>query len=362
MDPSTALFYEKTRSGRKLLVVDLGFLGDTIHLVPALWDIKRAYPDASLNVVTSRVGAEVLQMAPCVDRCWGVEMHKDKRTLGQQWQILRQLRKERFDAAFNFSGADRTLFWSALSAARVRMGYPGGRSHFWNRWLVPLWTCRQDPDLTVYKRHRQVLADCGVPLGEPCFELQLAASDVAWAASAVPEFSIHISVNASKPSREWPLEHHAELLRSLWTTHPTLVVVVSSSARAREQERLKALSAVVQDPRLKTLPETLTIPRLAAALKRTRLHIGPDSGVLHLAFALGVPTISFFREQGHYRAFLPEGKSHHTIVVPCTCPDERTSPCERLRRSECFAQIKPRRVANLVRQELDSLRDSLQPP
>ena len=63
-------FYERSRTARKILVVDLGFLGDSVHLVPALWEIKRHYPAAELHTLSAPVGAEVLRLAPCVNRPW----------------------------------------------------------------------------------------------------------------------------------------------------------------------------------------------------------------------------------------------------------------------------------------------------
>src|SRR5215467_4171734 len=145
MSSDLAHFYSRTRAARKVIVVDLGFLGDTVHLVPALWELKNGYPDAPLHVLTSSVGAEVLQLAPCVDRAWGMELRRDKRTLRQQWELLRALRREKFDLAFNFSGADRTIFMTALCGARWRVAHPGGRQHFWNTWLIPNWAPKQDP-------------------------------------------------------------------------------------------------------------------------------------------------------------------------------------------------------------------------
>ena len=118
MPPDPAKFYSTTRAARKIIVVDLGFLGDTVHLVPALWEIKQNYPAARLEVLTSPVGAEVLALAPCVDGAWALDMHPKTRTLKQQWQILRGLWRERFEVAFNFSGADRTIFMTALTLAR----------------------------------------------------------------------------------------------------------------------------------------------------------------------------------------------------------------------------------------------------
>ena len=109
-----ASFHAQTRTARKILVVDLGFLGDSVHLIPALWEIKRHHAPGALHVLTSTIGAEVLGLAPCVDRAWAVELYPQQRTLRQQWKVVRALRRERFDLAFNFSGADRTILMTAL--------------------------------------------------------------------------------------------------------------------------------------------------------------------------------------------------------------------------------------------------------
>ena len=46
-------FFDRTRNARKVMVLDLGFLGDTIHLLPALWRVRQAYPQAELHVTVS---------------------------------------------------------------------------------------------------------------------------------------------------------------------------------------------------------------------------------------------------------------------------------------------------------------------
>src|SRR5947208_8123067 len=154
MPSDPAQFYSTTRAARKVIVVDLGFLGDTVHLVPALWEIKQSYPHARLEVLTTPVGAEVLALVPCVDRAWALDLKRENRTFGRQWELVRALRRERFDVAFNFSGADRTLFMTALTGARWRVAYPGGRWHFWNAWLIPWWIPRQNPDELVSEQRR----------------------------------------------------------------------------------------------------------------------------------------------------------------------------------------------------------------
>lgn len=346
--PDLGYFYSRTRTARKVIVVDLGFLGDTVHLVPALWELKQGYSEARLHVLTSSVGAEVLRLVPCVDKVWALEMQPPKRTLKQQWQVLRALRRENFEVAFNFSGADRTLFMTALTGARWRVAYPGGRRHFWNPLLIRYWAPRQDPNRVVFEQRRAVLAACGLKLGEVRFNLTIDEPTARWAASVAPSFALHLSLNSAKPTREWPLEHHVQMLQAVWKAHPKLAVLATSAANPREQERLGRFTELLNDPRLQVLPGNVSIPQLAALLQRCQLHLGPDSGVLHLAVALGVPTLSFFREQGAFRSFMPTGPLHRVISVPCHCIDHRNAPCEQLGRAECFAQIQPVRVARLV--------------
>jgi ADP-heptose:LPS heptosyltransferase len=348
-------YYAQTRAAEKIVVVDLAFLGDTVHLIPALWEIKRHYPQAALHVLTSPVGAEVLQLAPCADHVWPLEIHPDKRTWREHWQVIRALQREKFDVAFNFNGTDRTTILTGLTGARCRIAHAAGRTHFWNRWLVANWVPKQDPDLPVFEQRRQVLSACGLALESPRWDLKVPGEARRWAEQTVPEGAVHVSINSNNPLKEWPLSNHAALLKALWAERPALRVVASASAKERERERLRELATIVDDARLQLLPANLTIAQLAAVLARCKLHVGPDSGVMHLAVALEVPTISFFREQGAYKSWLPIGAAHRVITMPCGCIDHHAAPCEKLGRAECLARIEPEHVAELIHKLLDSL-------
>lgn len=341
-------FYDQTHAARKIIVVDFGFLGDTLHLIPALWEIKRHYPEARLHVLSSPLGAEVLRLAPCVDRLWPVEIHPRRRRLCEQLAVIRALRREKFDVAFNFSGIDRATIFTGLTGARWRMAYPGGRKHFWNRWLIHHWVEPQDPDLTVWERHRRSLAVCGFTLQPPRFDLRVDDASARWAGPLVPRGAVHVSINSANPLKEWPLDHYAEMLRAVWQVEPQLPFVVSAAANDREQDRLRKFLALVHDARLLTLPGRPGIAQLAAAVQRCRIHVGPDSGVVHLAVALGVPTVSFFREQGGYKCWLPAGPSHRALTVPCVCIDHHSGACEAAGQAACLAKISPARVAAII--------------
>src|SRR5208282_712919 len=98
--PETS-FIERTRAAKKIIVIDFGFLGDSVHLAPALWEIKRHYAGAELHTLSAPVGAELLQMAPCVDRPWAFPLTAKSPAWWKHWDILWALRRQKFDAAFN---------------------------------------------------------------------------------------------------------------------------------------------------------------------------------------------------------------------------------------------------------------------
>ncbi len=335
-------FQAATRGARKVLVVDLGFLGDTVHLVPALWEIRRSYPEAALHVLTSPLGAGVLALTPCVDRAWAVELAPEKRSLRQHAAVLRALRRERFDVALNFSGADRTLFMTILAGARRSVTHEAGRKHFWSRWLLPDRVARRSAGMPVFEQRRAVLAECGLALASARFDLSVPEEARSWAAAHVPEGATHVSVSTAQALNEWPLAHWIALIRRLMELDPELQLVATGSGSERERRRLTELETSVARPRLRIFSD-LPVPRLAALLERSARHLGADSGVTHLAAALGVPTLSIFRGYPGVNAWVPRGPRHRQLFAPCACASatQGRGSCHLRREAECLAGLSP---------------------
>jgi heptosyltransferase-1 len=349
MSADLASFYSQTRDARKIIVVDLGFLGDTVHLVPALNELKRNYSHAELHVVTSAVGCEVLGLVPCVNRAWPIEMSRRKRSLRQQWQVLRALRRERFDVAFNFSGADRTIFMTALTGARRRVAYSGGRSHFWSRWLVPFRIPFIQPTEPVFERRCKMLKLCGLELASAGFGLQVPDKAREWASTEVPADAIHFSINASTHLKEWPLEHWIELGKRL-SNGLHVKILATGSDNPREKSRLDAFASALGTSA--QVFSGLSIAQLVALLSRCSLHVGGDSGVLHLAMALEMPTISLFRDYPNLRAWVPRGPQHRCFTAKCVCINQKYPPCLSQQIANCLKEITPATVAQAIQEML----------
>ena len=341
-------FYNQTRTARKILALDLGFLGDSVHLVPALWELKRHYPQAELHTLSAPVGAEALRLASCVDRPWAFPLGSPSPPWWRHWDLILALRRERFDLLFNFSGADRSIFLTALIGARWSAALTGGRKHFWNPWLIRNWAASPDRELTVYEQRRQMLASCGCELAAPRWDLRLPEAAMQWAESVAPAGAIHLSISASTPLKEWPLEHWVDLARGFLAQDPSARVIATGSSNAREQQRLGLLAGGVGDSRLTVLPAGLTIAQLAAALRRCHWHVGADSGALHLAMALGVPTLAIFRDYAGTAEWLPRGPAHKHLLAPCPCANSKHPPCAAQHKALCLAQITPAQVLALL--------------
>jgi ADP-heptose:LPS heptosyltransferase len=353
--PCAGNFLERTGGARKIIVVDLGFLGDSIHLVPALWEIRRHYPQARLHTLSAVVGAELLRLAPCVDQAWTFPLTERSPPWWRHWDILLALRRQRYDLAINLSGSDRSIFMTAVTGARWRLGYRAGRAHFWNRWLIADWVPRLGRHLPIFEQRRQALATQGFSLQPARFDLRVPDADQHWAAANIPDQSIHLSINASTPLKEWPSRHWIALSKMLLAKIPDVSLVATASSKAREQQRLNETSQALKDARLRCFVG-LTLGQLTAALQRCRMHIGADSGVLHLAVALGKPTVSVFREYEGLDEWRPAGAAHGAIVARCPCAQSEQANCLARGEAECLGNIPAGQVFAEVQRVLSGLK------
>jgi ADP-heptose:LPS heptosyltransferase len=348
---SVKTFLERTRNAKKIIVVDFGFLGDSIHLMPALWEIKRHYPGAELHTLSATVGAEALKLAPCVDRAWAFPLTAKSPAWWRHWGIIGALRRENFDVAFNFSGSDRTIFVTALLGARRTLAREAGRKHFWNHWLAVDWIERSDAGHPMFEQRRRVLAAAGFALEAARFDLRVPEEARQWAETTFADRPVHLSISASTPVKEWPLENWIELVQMLLKKKPALRIVATAGSNPREQERLRKLAGAAGSGRLQCI-ESVGIARLAALLQRCRLQIGADSGATHLAMALGAPTLTVFRQYSGLPEWMPVGKEHRHLIARCRCIDEGGSDCLRAGRSACLAAITAGQVCEQACQQL----------
>jgi len=170
----SANFFKQTRDAKKVMVLDLGFLGDTVHLLPALWVVRQAHPHAELHCAVSEHVTSLLDCAPWVNRVWGYTRYPRHATLRENIQFIHRLRREKFDAIINLNGSDRSSWLTFLSGARNRLGRmpEDGGPPFWKH----LFTARVNhPFRTelVCIQHCRCLEKVGFPPAQPGFHVEI---------------------------------------------------------------------------------------------------------------------------------------------------------------------------------------------
>jgi len=331
---------------KKILVVDLGFLGDTVHSIPALRALVAS--GAQVDVMTTPVGAEILSMVPEIHRVWVTPLRKPSPPWWQGLSQLHQIRLQKYDAALSWIGSDRNLYGVGWSGAPERIARITGK----NSWPARLRLTRSidgsDRSQPVFEQRLSFLRELGWSGRDPGWAFKIPDQERSTAKNIAKKPFIHLSVNAaSTPLNEWPLDDWAEVLRGIWKEVPQLEVVATGAGSERESARLRDLAALVGDSRLKVHADRASVPLLAAVLESSELHLGLDSGVLHLAVALGKPTVSLFRESAGRLGWAPRGPSHRALLRDCPCNATGRSTCAG-GRALCLSKISAEEVTQAV--------------
>jgi len=333
-------------SWKKVLVVDLGFLGDTVHSIPATRALAQA--GAQVDVLTTNVGQDLLGMVPEVNRAWVVPLRKPSPPPWRHWKTLRDIRAQKYDGAISFVGSDRNLFCTGWSGARDRIAHLTGRNSWVARCRLTQIISQRDRANPVYEQRLSVLQELGWLGSNPGWAWQIPLDDHSWATSQISASTIHFSISAaSSPLNEWPLDFWAETLRQVWQKSPQTKFLSTGSGSEREIARQSDLVSLVQDERLQSFFNPMPMSRLAALLERATLHVGLDSGVLHLAMALGKPTVSLFRDSVGRPGWVPRGAKHRALIKKCPCNETGQNKCFESR-PLCLSLIKPQEVAQAV--------------
>jgi len=127
MAPSnTDNFLQRTRTAKKIMVLDPGFLGDTIHLLPALWMVRETYPQAELHVAVSSQVTSFMECVPWVNRTGGFMRYPRHAPPRENFQMVSGLRRDKYDVLINLNGSDR-FSWLTFLTDAITTAYPAGQ-------------------------------------------------------------------------------------------------------------------------------------------------------------------------------------------------------------------------------------------
>lgn len=327
----------------KILALQFKYFGDAVLLTPALRALRECYPEADIHLLAPAEIAPLFEHLPWLTRVWAMPRRRGRASMRETLPLIRALRRERFDRSVDFAGNDRGAILSFLAGARRRLGWAEHGGFVGRRFL---YTDRAAPQAGLMHesvRLARLLAGWGVPLPRS-LEADVRA-DPALAEEAAKILpgrqTILYHIASSQPKKEWPLAHWAELLRLASVAGHR--VIFTTARGERERSLMTELKALAPDAEI--LPLIAELPLFLAVLQRGALFVSGDTGPLHFAAGLGVPTISLF---GPSRAvqWAPVGQKHHSLTGgACSCdgniPDCRSA-------THCLARITPQQVFEVL--------------
>ena len=318
----------------KILLVKLSSLGDVVHALPVLQDLRAALPGAQIDWVVEKAFASLLARSPALQRIIPCEIRRWRKSplaaaTRSEWRAFKaQLQQESYDAVIDLQGLSK----SALVARLARLA-PGGKRYALanqtegsgyeapTRWVADV-AIRIAPHTAAVQRSRELAAQAlGYAFaGAPDFGLKVPL-DQEGRAQAAPEKranTVAFVHGTSRADKEWPLAHWVELGQRLLAAGYRIGL---PHGNARELATSQALAAALNQhqPASAIVWPQLALDALTDELGQCSGVIGVDSGVSHIAVALDLPHVQIYNFDTAWRTG-PESAGRQVSVFAQPTP------------------------------------------
>ncbi len=343
------------------LLIQLADIGDLILTTPAMVALREAYPGAHLALLTTAHAAAVIPDALAdevitVDR----DLFRPRALLSpgglvRLWHLLRHLRRGHYDTMIIFHhytlrlGTVKFALLSYGSGIRQRIGLDNGSAYFLTHRL---------PDEGFGERHQaqywlDLVGVAGASSAPRPAEVSLDRALVRDLSAPLtglhPGYArrrivIHPGSGGYSMARRWAPEQFAAVADALHELMRADITLVGTA-----DDLTAEVAAAMKRPATDMGGQT-TLKQLAAVLATSDLFIGADSGVMHLAAAVGTPVVAIFGPSNHqaWGPWTPEGKS--TLVrsapqcSPCSYVDHHIGLREGCAARTCMRMVTPPQV------------------
>ncbi|MGQ0512611.1 MAG: lipopolysaccharide heptosyltransferase I [Betaproteobacteria bacterium] len=304
----------------RILFVKTSSLGDVVHNCPAVSDVARHFPDAVIDWVVEEPFAGVARLHPAVGEVIPVAIRRwrGELVLASTWTELaafrRRLRATPYDHVIDSQGLVKSALVTWI-ARGLRHGFDraSAREPFAARFYD-----RQhavDPALHAVERNRKLAAAAlGYLAGGACDYGLVPGVPVAGAALEMPQPYAILLTMTSRDDKLWPEEHWRSLGSVLAAKGVHCVLPWGS-----EEERHRCARIATAIPRA-LVPRRMSLPELARLSQGAAFVAGVDTGLAHLAAALGRPTLGIYCGSDPGLTGLHAGSSAKSIGAAGTPP------------------------------------------
>ena len=318
----------------RLLIRSSNWLGDAVMSIPAVQACRKSRPDLHLTVLTPAKLAALWRRVPDVDEVIEIQPGESPRALARRVEAS-------FDAAILFPNSLR----SAIEARALRIPYTVGYPGHWRRWLlkrIPSFA----PESGGHQagRYGKLVAFCGAPVGPEAATFQ--RSPRRTPPGTIPRIGVCPGAEYG-PAKRWPVERFAAAMEEFNGHSPADWVLFGVPG---DKSAGDAIANICSGTISNRIGQT-TLDQLIDELAGCDALLTNDTGTMHLAAFLGVPTAAIFGStEPEFTA--PLGDFHQILRHKVEC-----SPCFRRECPidfSCMTRIAPAEAAAALRQILSA--------
>ena len=281
----------------RILVIKLRAIGDVLLSTPVVQNLHDHFPLAQIDFLTDKFAADVVIGNPWLSKVITFDRKSDS-SVG----IIRQVREKKYDLIIDLFSNPRSAIITGLSGARFRAGFPfRWRKYAYNIIIPPRTGNIHNIDFNL-----DALRRLGIPVHhfQPYFPLADREKQFAteWFRGESLDGKPVIGLNPSGGwyTKRWGFEHYARLGDLISQNYSASIILLWGPG---EEDDVRFIQKQMKMPG-HVIPKT-TLSQLGAFINRCAFIVSNDSGPMHIAASLGIPTLGIFgptnpRQQGPY--------------------------------------------------------------
>ncbi|MDR2456421.1 MAG: glycosyltransferase family 9 protein [Deltaproteobacteria bacterium] len=315
-------------SPRSILVIKMSSLGDVIHAVPAAYDLRSLFPESEIHWVVDNRFKDLLPGPPWIDSqvIFDKKALKGRKAFKGLLDLRRDLRSKKPDLVIDLQGNLKSSLVAVLSGCRNRIGYWEMREGSF-LFTKPVFGPNQKGH--VIERYRDVIRSLGPIASAPAFQMPDYSKEAESAREKLSKLGFRkppaiIFPGTSWVTKQWPAELYALLAKGL-SDHGIEVAVGGSDL---DKHLTEAVIEMAKPLDIRDLTGSATLRGLMGLVSQAALCIGSDTGPMHMASAVGTPTVALFG---------PTSGARTGVIGPRAINVSTTAEC-----APCFKRICPK--------------------
>jgi len=272
----------------RFLVVRLGSLGDIVHTFPAVAGLRQSFPSAQITWLTHPRWESLVASSNLATEIWATET----RSLTSIRQIVARIHEEKFTTAIDYQGLWKSAALPLFGGITKRIGFS---SQTIREWGVPILYTDRVPCATTHiaEQNGELSQRAGAATIVAPFSLQISPQSDATVRQLLQDRGIGryilLSPGGGWRSKCWPPERFGELAQQIRNSLNLRCVLNYGPGEEYLVQAIKSASGNA-DP----VAYSGTLENLMPLARNAECIVGADTGPLHLAVALGTPSVSIY--------------------------------------------------------------------